>query len=84
MAGKGLIGFEEKNQRDKIYFPVITREEALQAESETLLSRISIGCMGKLLAMMAKNGQLSNDDARELMELTALLEKSKDGEKDDQ
>lgn len=80
MTEKGLIGCEDKNQRDKIYHPVITREEAIMAESETLLSRLSSGGVGKLVAMMAKNGQLSNDDKKELMELTALLEKTKGGE----
>lgn len=79
MLEKGLIGCEDKNLRDKLYFPLLSREEALKSESETLLSRISTGSMGRLVAMMAENGQLSENDRTELMELSARLEKMEGG-----
>ena len=75
MLEKGLIGCEDKNKRDKLYYPLVSREEALKAESETLLSRISTGSMGALVAMMAENGQLSEEDQQELKVLAQRLEK---------
>jgi BlaI family penicillinase repressor len=75
MLEKGLIRCEDKNRRDKLYFPLITREEALKAESETLLSRISTGSMGALVAMMADNGQLSDKDRQALLSLAEKLER---------
>ena len=74
MQGKGLIGCESKNKRDKLYYPLISREEALRAESETLISRISTGSMGALVAMMADSGQLSDKDREELKALAQRLE----------
>ncbi len=74
MLEKGLIGCEDKNKRDKLYFALVSREEALKAESETLLSRISTGSMGALVAMMADSGQLSDQDREQLKKLAARLE----------
>lgn len=75
MVDKGLIGYEEKNRRDKLYFPVITREQALKSESETLLSRISEDSMGSLVVMMAESGRLTAKDRKELLELAERLER---------
>ncbi len=83
MLEKGLIGCEDKNLRDKLYFPIITRAEALRSESETLLSRISTGSMGRLVAMMAENGQLSDGDRHELMELAAKMDRAEGGGDDE-
>ena len=74
MLEKGLINCEDKNRRDKLYYPIVSREEALKAESETLLSRISTGSMGALVAMMADSGQLSEKDREELVKLAERLE----------
>ena len=74
MLEKGLIGCENKNKRDKLYYPLISREEALEAESETLISRISTGSMGALVTMMADSGKLSEEDREELKRLAERLE----------
>ena len=66
MLEKGLIGCDIISARDKRYFAVVTREQALKTESESLLSRISIDSMGCLVAMMAKDGQISDNDKQEL------------------
>ena len=79
MLEKGLIRCEDKNKRDKLYYPFITREEALKAESETLLSRISTGSMGALVAMMAESGQLSEKDRQALLSLAEKLEREGGG-----
>ncbi len=80
MLEKGLIACEDKNLRDKLYRPLITREEALRSESETLLSRISTASMGALVAAMAQSAPLSDADRQALMEMARRLEQSKDGE----
>lgn len=80
MAEKGLIGCEDVNLRDKLYFPLVTRDEALRSESEMLLSRISTDSMGSLVAMMAENGQLSEKDRKELIALASRLEETKGGD----
>ena len=74
MLGKGLIGCEDKNKRDKLYSPLVSREEALKAEGETLLSRISAGSMSALVAAMADSGQLSDEDRHNLLKLAERLE----------
>lgn len=73
MLEKGLIGCEVLSARDKLYFPLVTREDALKAESESLLSRVSADSMGHLVAMMAKGGQLSDEDRKELAALFEQL-----------
>jgi predicted transcriptional regulator len=78
MLDKGLIGCEDKNKRDKLYYPLLSREEALRTEGETLLSRISAGSMGALVAAMADSGQLSDADRDALTALAERLE-HKDG-----
>jgi BlaI family transcriptional regulator, penicillinase repressor len=80
MLEKGLIGCEILSARDKLYFPLISREDALKAESESLFSRVSMDSMGRLVAMMAREGQLSDKDRQELTALFVKLDK-KDGDK---
>jgi BlaI family penicillinase repressor len=77
MLEKGLIGCEVLSARDKLYFAAITREQALEYESETLLSRVSRDSMGRLVAMMAEKARISEQD---MQELTALFERLKNGE----
>jgi BlaI family penicillinase repressor len=81
MLEKGLIGCEDKNLRDKLYYPLITREEALRQESETLLARISTASMGALVLAMAQNAPLSEEDRRALMGMAEKLEQAKGGER---
>lgn len=79
MLEKGLIACEDKNLRDKLYRPLITKDEALRQESETLISRISTASMGALVAQMAQSAPLSDDDRNALMQMARRLE-AKDGE----
>jgi predicted transcriptional regulator len=79
MLEKGLIACEDKNLRDKLYRPLVTKDEALRQESETLLSRISTASMGGLVAAMAKSAPLSDADRKVLMAMARQLE-AKDGE----
>jgi predicted transcriptional regulator len=82
MLEKGLIACKEKNLRDKLYYPVISREEALKAESETLISRVSASSMGALVAAMVQSAPLSPEDRNALMEIAEKLEQGKGGGSD--
>ena len=79
MLEKGLIGCDIISARDKRYFAVMTREMALKTESESLLSRVSIDAMGHLVAMMAKEGQISDDDKQNLANLFEQLNREDEG-----
>lgn len=78
MLEKGLIGCDIISARDKRYFAVITSEQALKTESKSLLSRISIDSMGRLVAMMAKEGQISSNDKQQLAQLFEQLNREGD------
>ncbi len=80
MVVKGLITAEERNLKDKLYSAAVTREEAMRAESSEILSRRNyFGSVGRLVAMMAENGQLSKKDMEELKALASRLD-DEDGE----
>ncbi|MDD5017667.1 MAG: BlaI/MecI/CopY family transcriptional regulator [Eubacteriales bacterium] len=81
MIGKGLIGCDIVSARDKRYFALITREQALRSESASLLSRVSMDSMGRLVALMAQQGQISDRDRQELSALFDRLSKE-DGDRD--
>ncbi len=83
MQEKGLIGSDSINGKDKVYYPLITREEALKCESENLLSRISAASVGRLVAMLAKSDGLSQEDQRELLDFSAKLENQSGGNSND-
>lgn len=78
MLEKGLICCKDKNLRDKLYYPAITREEALKAESDTLLARISASSMGALVAAMVQSVSLSGEDKQALKEIAERLEHAKE------
>lgn len=75
MCEKKLIYCEIKNARDNYYSPLVTREEALKAEGESLLTRISGNAVGELVVMLVEEGRLSEKAQKELMALAERLEK---------
>ena len=74
MVDKGLIGFDVLNAKEKRYFPLVTREEALEQESETILARISDKSLGRMMAMLVQKATLSEGDKKELTELFHTLQ----------
>ncbi len=77
MAERGLIGSDTKNLKDKLYYPLITRKDALQAEGQELLRRSShFGSIGRLVKTLGENGQLSETDQKELLALARELEQN--------
>ncbi len=80
MLQRGLIASDAKNLRDKLYYALVTRDDALDAEGQELLRRSSrFGSVGRLVKTLGQNGQLSADDKLELLALARELEeKSED------
>lgn len=77
MCKKGLVHADERNLKDKIYSAVLSEDDAIQAESDSLLKRRSyFGSVGRLVLSMAENGKLTEKDKQELMELAQYLEES--------
>jgi len=74
MVDKELIGCDVLNAKEKRYFPLVTREEALEQESETLLARISEKSMARMMAMLVRKAALSESDKKELTELFHTLQ----------
>lgn len=83
MAEKGLIGCDVLNAKEKRYFPLVTEEEALGRESESLLMRVSSKSLGRVMAMMAEKGRLTDRDRQELIELFNRLNQAEGGERHD-
>ncbi len=78
MADKGLIGCDVLNAKEKSYYALLTQGDALRMESETVVQRISVHSLPRMMAMMAENSGLT-DEERE--QLAALFERlKKDGE----
>ncbi len=80
MLQRGLIAGDAKNLRDKLYYALATRDNALDAEGQELLRRSArFGSVGRLVKTLGQNGQLSADDKQELLALARELEeKSED------
>jgi BlaI family transcriptional regulator, penicillinase repressor len=78
MQEKCLIGSEIKNGKDKLYFPLISQEDALITEGENLVNRISLNSVGRLVALLAGNEGLSDQEQQELLDFASRLEKGGD------
>ena len=83
MCEKGLLQTSDRNLKDKYYSAVISREDAMLAESESLLSRSSyFGSVGRLVISMAEHGQLTECDQKELIKLAQKLQMHSKNEED--
>ncbi len=75
LCAKGYAGYDIRNAKaDRLYHAEISREEAMEMESESLISRISGDQLGRLIATMARSDQLSEREQQELTELVNRLE----------
>jgi Predicted transcriptional regulator len=77
MVQKGFVGFETRG-RDKFYFPLREKDECIEAESRSLLSKLNQEGAKKLLICMIREGNLSKEDQAELKALIENL--SREGE----
>nr|WP_325212385.1 BlaI/MecI/CopY family transcriptional regulator [uncultured Oscillibacter sp.] len=76
MEAKGLIRCEQAG-RGKAYVPLVDREEAEVAETQSFLDRVYRGSVGMMMSAMAQRRELS---AGEIAELRAILDQAERGE----
>lgn len=72
---KGFAAYDICNAKsDRLYYPLITRGEAMKMESENLISRVSGDYLPKLIAAMAASDQIPEHEQKKLLELVSKLE----------
>lgn len=73
MCDKGEISYTEETGI-RLYYPLIPREEALQAETESFLHRAYKGSVGMMVSALTKKQALSKDEIQELYEILRKAE----------
>lgn len=71
---KGVIGYEAEG-RTKTFRPIVTREEVVAQQSESLLKRAYNGSLGLFLSTMVRQNDLTQED---IDELRAILHKAEE------
>lgn len=71
LVQKKALGYKEDG-RAYYYYPIVTQEECLKAESQTFLKRIYGGALKPMLVHFLQEEKLSQKD---IEELKAILEK---------
>lgn len=74
LADKGAVCYEE-NGRAKQYYPTLKKEDAAIHETESFLSKVYGGSLGLMVASMAGQKALSQDDIEELYVILRQAEK---------
>ena len=77
MTEKELIDFETDG-RTKLFRPVVTREDVVAQETDSLLSRAYQGSIGMMLSAMVSSKHLTKSD---IDELYAILKEAEEGAK---
>ncbi|MDR3602603.1 MAG: BlaI/MecI/CopY family transcriptional regulator [Desulfosporosinus sp.] len=68
LVKKGALSFQEEG-RVYIYYPLVTEEECIKAESKTFLNRVFGGALKPMLVTFLQEEKLSQDDIEELKQL---------------
>ena len=76
LEAKGAVRHEEGG-RAKQYYPVLRREDAARAETESFLSKVYGGSLGLMMSAMVESRRLTEAD---IAELSAILEKAGGGQ----
>ena len=71
---KGVVGYEAEG-RTKTFRPIVTREEVVAQQSESLLKRAYNGSLGLFLSTMVRQNDLTRED---IDELRAILHKAEE------
>ncbi len=72
LGAKGAVTYQE-GKRAKLYSPLIMRENAARAETESFLSKVYGGSLGLMMNAMVESRSLTEAD---IAELSAILEKA--------
>jgi len=79
LCNKAFAAYDVHNAKaDRLYYPLISREEAMAIESESLLSRVKKDSLPMLIATMAASDQLSADEQKQLAALVDTLEEERE------
>lgn len=73
LVKKEVVGFEKRN-RTYHYFPLVTQETCVKAESKSFLERVYGGAFKTMMANFVEMESLSDDD---IADLKRILEKKK-------
>ena len=68
LVKKGALGYEVEGKRYR-YHALLSRDECVQAESESFLERVFGGAVSPLLASFVRGGKLSKAEIAELRHL---------------
>ena len=74
MADKGVVRYEEGG-RSKLYYPVLEKEDAASAETESFLKKVYDGSVGLMVASIAGQKGLSKEDIDELYDILREAER---------
>lgn len=70
MLEKGSVRMEDVKPA-KLYYPLLTRDEARREQTNTILGRFFDGKPVRMVSAMVQDGQLSRNDIDELMQMLA-------------
>ena len=76
LEAKGAVAYQE-NGRAKEYYPLLRQSEASRTETKRFLEKVYNGSLGVMVHAMVDSHALSQED---IQELSAILEKAKEGE----
>ena len=74
MEAKGLVRCEQTAGRGRAYVPLVDREQAAVAETQSFLDRVYQGSVGLMMSAMARRQELSADEVAELRSILDRIE----------
>lgn len=82
MLKKGSIRMDDVKPA-KLYYPLISREEAQLDQTQTFLGKIFEGKPVRMMSAMVQNGQLSVDEIDEIMQMLVKAREELTNDEDD-
>ncbi len=73
LTRKGIIN-TEGSEKGRRYYPVLNEETAKRTETQSFLDRIYNGSVRMMFSNLVKDSKLSDNEARDLMELIDKME----------
>lgn len=82
MLKKGSIRMDDVKPA-KLYYPLVSREEAQLDQTQTLLGKIFDGKPVRMMSAMVQSGQLSVDEIDEIMQMLSKAREELSHDEDD-
>ena len=73
MMDKEIISYHE-GEKARLYYPLISRDEAALAETESLLDKIYDGSVSMMMSTLVKKKKISREEIDELYDILKELE----------